>query len=160
MMLSRKRKVNHGSNATTRRGSLGQSLVEMAFAAPILILILATVIDMGRVIDAYISITNGVREGARYGSLHPTDPGTIALRTINEANGSGVIVTSVQLEPTDITVSFPAGGAYAGNPIRVTAEYDVPLYFGGIIGMESFHITKYADMAIMYSPVTPPLGGG
>ncbi len=84
------------------RRSLGQSLIEMAFAAPILLLILATVMDTGRVIDAYISMTNGVREGARYGSLHPTDPGTIALRTINEANGSGAVITSVQLTPSDI----------------------------------------------------------
>jgi len=140
------------------RHSLGQSLIEMALAAPILILILATVMDAGRVIDAYISMTNGVREGARYGSLHPTDPGTIALRTINEANGSGVIITSVQLTPSDITVTYPGGGAYAGNPIRVTAEYDVTLLFGGIIGMETWHLSKSADMAIMYSPVTPPLG--
>jgi len=157
-MHSKERKVNHKGNAANRRGTLGQSLIEMALAAPILLLILATVVDMGRVIDAYISITNGVREGARYGSLHPTDPGTITLRTINESNGSGVIVTSVQLTPSDISISFPGGGAYAGNPIRVTAEYDLPLFFGGILGLETFHITKYADMAIMYSPVTPPLG--
>ena len=140
------------------RVARGQSLLEMALAVPILILILATIMDAGRAIDAYMSMTNGVREGARYGSLHPTDPGTIALRTINEANGSGVVITSVQLTPSDITVTYPGGGAYAGNPIRVTAEYELTLLFGGIIGLETLHLSKSADMAIMYSPVTPPLG--
>ena len=145
-------------NTSSWRVARGQSLLEMALAVPVLILILATVMDAGRIIDAYISMTNGVREGARYGTLHPTDPGTIALRAINEANGSGVIITSVQLTPSNITVSYPGGGAYAGNPIRVTAEYDLQLLFGGIIGLETFHLSKSADMAIMYSPVTPPLG--
>ena len=154
----KRRASGEGNAGLGRRRQRGQSLIEMALAVPILLLILAAVVDLGRVIDAYISITNGVREGARYGSLHPTDPGTITLRTINEANGSGVIITQVQLAPENVTVTFPAGGAYAGNPIRVTAEYDVPMYFGGIVGLNHFHIVKSADMAIMYSPVTPPLG--
>lgn len=144
-------------NMFGKRGSWGQSVVEMAIMAPILMLILAAIIDLGRAIDAYISMTNGVREGARYGALHPTDPGTIALRTVNEANGTNVFITGVNLTPANVTVSYPGGGAYAGNPIRVTAEYDLPLYFGGIVGLSHIHLRKSADMAIMYSPVTPPL---
>jgi len=144
-------------DARRRKKSLGQSVIEIAFAAPILLLILATIIDMGRVIDGYIAITNGAREGARYGSLHPTDWGTIAIRTVNEANGSSMGITGVQVQVDNVTVSFPAGGAYAGNPIRVTVVYDLPLYFGPIIGLNTFRLTKTAEMAIMYSPVTPPL---
>jgi hypothetical protein len=160
-MIERFTKVDTQSRSwwtRQRRSSLGQSLVEMAVTAPILLLILAAIIDMGRAIDAYISMTNGVREGARYGSLHPTDPGTIALRAVNETNGSGINFTGMSLSPSDIRVSFPGGGAYPGNPIRVTAEYDLPLYFGGIVRLSHIHLSKAADMAIMYSPVTPPLG--
>jgi len=87
-----------------KRSGIGQSIVEMAVAAPILLMILAAIIDMGRAIDAYISMTNGVREGARYGSLHPTDPGTIALRTVNETNGSGVNFTG-SASPLRMSVS-------------------------------------------------------
>ncbi|MBC7334663.1 MAG: pilus assembly protein [Clostridia bacterium] len=153
-----KHRANEQRSGQARRKSLGQSVVELAFTAPILLLILATIIDMGRVIDAYIAITNGVREGARYGSLHPTDYGTIAIRTVNEANGSTFGLTGVQLTTSHVSVSFPAGGAYAGNPIRVTVDYDLPLYFGGIIGLKTIHIRKSADMAIIYSPFSPPLG--
>jgi len=39
----------------------------------------------------------------------------------------------------------------------VTAQYDLLLYFGGIVGLNHVRLTKSADMAIMYSPVTPPL---
>ncbi len=140
-----------------RRAGRGQSLVEMAIMAPILIIVLAAIVDMGRAIDVFISITNAAREGARYGSLHPTDPSTIAYRTLNEANGSGVIITGTTLTPANVSVTYPAGGAYVGNPIRVTVYCDMPLYFGGLIGLTTLRLAKEAEMVIMYSPVTPPL---
>jgi hypothetical protein len=140
-----------------RQKAAGQSLVEMALMVPILLVIVAAIVDLGRAIDAYITITNAVREGARYGSLHPTDPGTIAYRTLNEANGSGMPFTGVNLTPGNVSVSYPGGGAYQGLPIRVTVEYDLPLYFGGIVRLERIHLSKSADMVIMFSPVTPPL---
>jgi Flp pilus assembly protein TadG len=156
MQISLKRPQSISNRESHRRRSLGQSLVEMAFMAPILLLILAAIIDLGRTIDAYISITNGVREGARYGALHPTDAGTIALRTVNESNGSAVNITGVNLMPTNVTVTYPSG-AYEGFPVRVTADYDLSLYFGGLVGLNAMHIHKSADMAIIYSPINPPL---
>jgi Flp pilus assembly protein TadG len=149
---------NRRLSTAGKKRSRGQSLVEMAIVAPILIVVLAAIIDMGRAIDVFISITNAAREGARYGSLHPTDPSTIALRTLNEANGSGVIITGTTLTPANVSVTFPAGGAYVGNPVRVTVSVDMPLYFGGLIGLSTLRLNKEAEMVIMYSPVTPPLG--
>jgi len=147
------------SGSRRRRASKGQSLIEMAVMAPILLIIVAAIIDLGRAIDAYITLTNGAREGARYGSLHPTDETSIKLRTVNEANGTGVNFTGVNLTPEHVTVSFPGKGIYAGEPIRVTIDYEFPLYFGGMVGIHHIHLHKSADMVIMFSPITPPLGG-
>lgn len=141
-----------------RKPILGQSLVEMALIAPILLIILAAILDLGRAIDAYITITNGAREGARYGSLNPTDVTSIALRTVNEANGTGVNFTGVNLAPENVTVSYPGAGIYAGEPIRVTVDYVFPLYFARMMGLNHIHLWKSADMVIMFSPITPPLG--
>ena len=79
------------------------------------------------------------------------------MRTMNEANGSGVIITGTTLTPGNVSVTYPAGGAYVGNPIRVTVNCDMPLYFGGLVGMSTIRLSKAAEMVIMYSPVTPPL---
>ncbi|NLE76638.1 MAG: pilus assembly protein [Chloroflexi bacterium] len=138
---------------TARTGSeKGQSLVEMAVAFPILLLILAAVIDAGRAIDAYITITNAVREGARYGAKYPSRIETIRLRVANEANGSGVNVTGVNLTVNHVSVTFPEGSNRGGNPVRVTVDFDFPLYFGGIVGLPSLHLQRYADMVIMTGP--------
>ena len=134
------------------RKERGQSLVEMALVFPILLLILASVVDAGRAIDAYITITNAVREGARYAAKYPTRVEIIKTRVANEANGSGVNITGVDLTVDNVSVSYPSGSQRGGNPVRVQVDYDFPLYFGGIVGMPMLRLQKYADMMIMTGP--------
>jgi len=135
--------------ASSRRRQRGQSLIEIALALPILVLILAAVIDAGRAFDAYITITNAVREGARFGSKYPTWDTEIKRRVANEANGTGTNFTQLQLTVDNVTISYPNGSMNGGDPIRVTVTYDFPLYFGGLIGLQRIQLRKSIDMPIM-----------
>jgi hypothetical protein len=54
-----------------RRRSTGQSLVEMAFVAPILLVILFGIIDMGWLIFAYATVSQGARAGAEVAAQLP-----------------------------------------------------------------------------------------
>ncbi len=47
------------------RGRRGQALVEFALVLPVLVLLLLAVLDIGRVVFAYTSLTNAAREGVR-----------------------------------------------------------------------------------------------
>lgn len=47
---------------------LGQSAVEFALLAPVLLILMLGVIDFGRVYFAYVSVTNGARNGAHFAS--------------------------------------------------------------------------------------------
>ena len=113
----------------------GQSLIELALILPVLMFILVGIVDFGRVFNAYIIITNVVREGARYGAMHP-DEDDIKDYVINEAAGSGI-----SIEDDDVEVEFPNGTLDPGNPIRVTVTYDFPLIteflFGGSTTIQS-----------------------
>jgi hypothetical protein len=51
----------------------GQSLVEWALILPVFLLVIMAIIDFGRVTYTFSALFNAVREGARYGSIHPTD---------------------------------------------------------------------------------------
>ena len=53
----------------------GQSLLEMALILPVLIIILAGVLDLGRLYYAYVSVTDAAAEGAAYADrvLHLRD---------------------------------------------------------------------------------------
>ncbi len=48
----------------------GQSLVEFGLMLPILVLLVLGAIDFGRVFFAYVSVTNGARNGADYAAFH------------------------------------------------------------------------------------------
>lgn len=52
----------------TRRWSRGQSAVELAFALPVLTLMLLGAADFGRVFFFGIAVNNAARAGAQYGS--------------------------------------------------------------------------------------------
>ncbi|MCH8025995.1 MAG: pilus assembly protein [Chloroflexi bacterium] len=58
---------------TRKRGDRGQALVELAMIAPVLIIIMLGVIDYGRIYFAYVSVTNGARNGADYAAIGPTE---------------------------------------------------------------------------------------
>ena len=65
----------------------GIALVEFALILPVLILLLVGILDTGRVVNAYVTISNASREGARYAALHPTAaPSAIKSRTRGQVN--------------------------------------------------------------------------
>jgi Flp pilus assembly protein TadG len=51
----------------------GQGLVEFAMVITLLLLLIFGIIDFARVFFGYATMANGVREGARYGIVHPED---------------------------------------------------------------------------------------
>lgn len=94
-----------------RNRSRGQTLVEFALILPVFLVLTLGVVDGARVFSAYISITNGAREGALYaaqgtsylkwcsttatvacpagysGTNQSTDPDNIAYRIQQETSG-------------------------------------------------------------------------
>jgi Flp pilus assembly protein TadG len=56
--------------ARLRRRPFGQSVVEFAIVAPILILMIGAIADLGRVYTSAVAIEAAAREAADYGSFH------------------------------------------------------------------------------------------
>lgn len=73
----------------------GQELVEYALILPIMMLILMSILDLGRAVYYYSAIHNSAREGARYGVINPEDPAGIEAVVRKKA---------VVLNPADLTV--------------------------------------------------------
>ncbi len=57
-------------NRTPYSASQGQAIVEFALIAPILILLIMGVFDLGLAFFTNITLQNAAREGARYATLH------------------------------------------------------------------------------------------
>jgi Flp pilus assembly protein TadG len=96
----------------------GQGLVELAFALPILLLMLLGTIDLGRLFFDYVEMRNAVREGAGYGAHVPSDTAGI----VNRVYGHGIPdVTSVTVVCEGTCIST-AGQLAGTGTIVVTAE--------------------------------------
>ncbi|OGO12082.1 MAG: hypothetical protein A2Y53_09390 [Chloroflexi bacterium RBG_16_47_49] len=115
----------------------GQGLVEFALIFTVLLLVGFGALDLGRVFQTLITITNASREGARYLSLHPADnangfSGTISAAR-SEAQGSIPDITLVQTEVSLCIDHDPFQGCDSGFPVRVKVSYPFKFFMGWLI---------------------------
>ena len=129
------------------RRERGQSLVETAIVFPILLLLLAAVIDFGRVFDASIVLTNAVRQGARFGSSYIPEPfpDDVRMIVVHDVLGSGTNITHMETF-TDTNVTVLMGT----TSVTVTATYDFDLWFGQLIGFPTLSLSKTSAMPMFY----------
>lgn len=143
--------------------SEGVALVEFAIVVPILLLLLVGILDTGRAVNAYVTISNASREGARYAALNPTAaPAAIRSSAVLphaqqlDAGGIAVSVTysgSVTSTacPVPTTTAPPAGSpAPTTIPVRVDVTYPwsaatffIGQFFGG--GSRTFCASSTVD---------------
>lgn len=142
MMLSHSKKEDAGE---------GQSLVELALLLPLLVLIMAGALDLARVYDAYVSITNASREGARYGAVNPTDNSGITTAVNRELSNTGI--TGVNVAVTCYTYS---GTAYAdctsainGDRIQVSVSYPFHFVTLLILGLSTTNMSDSTTMPVV-----------
>lgn len=91
-----------------RRGQRGQGLIETAFCAVFLVLLLIGMLGMGRMYTASIRLASAAREGARAGAMGADNNGiqSAALKTLsNTGEAAGIPGTYwMQITPSDPNV--------------------------------------------------------
>ncbi len=102
--------------------SRAQSLVEFGIILPVLLVIVLGAIDFGRVYFAYVSVTNGARNGAQYAALSPESAADAAgIRDAAVADTSDLLNTSgTNPEVTVVTGTDSRGGLYADVTVNYT----------------------------------------
>jgi len=94
----------------------GQSLAEFAIVLPFLLVILAGVLDLGRLYYVSVSISDAAAEGAAYAAINPDDVTEIIARA--QAASTGL----VQVQSDMVEVDCPV--VASGQPVTVTVHYD------------------------------------
>jgi len=136
----------------------GVSVVEFALIAPVLILILVGILDLGRAINAYVTVSNAAREGTHYLSVHPTAAPSAIANMVHQR--------VVPLDPARVTVatSYYDGSTFQAwpaspttnpsptyTPVRVTVTYPwssatfIGMFFPGGSGA-TFFVSSTVDM--------------
>jgi hypothetical protein len=123
-----------------KRKEKGQSLIELALLVPLLLIILAGILDLGRLYFAFVAVADAAGEGAAYAALHPDptlppnstttcppslacdyeiDPNTADCTCERALNATGGLI-----QPNELYVEIISSDSMAsGKPIKVRVEY-------------------------------------
>lgn len=131
MSLPMWRRLLHRGPRPTRARTRGQSLVELALILPVLLLLFASALDLGRLFYSQITISNAAKEGALeaarnpalFDSTQPCDATTnrVICRVINEATGSFYSISPSDVSLTCSPSPCPASPAIS-NTVTVTVN--------------------------------------
>lgn len=110
------------------RSESGQSLIEVAIAVPLLLLILIGIVDIGRVYYTAIALETGAQQGAVLAAgLSAPDETAIARRVCDASGFAAVGSPCPGLAVAGATIG--AGGADA----TVDVTYDVDLIYAQVL---------------------------
>lgn len=111
-----------------RKRQKGQGLVEFALILPILLLVIVGTMEFGRIFLLFATVSNGAREGSRYGMVNPTDTAGIVARV----NDTMVLTLPENLS---VAISYDSGPGTAtytdptsvavGHRVIVEVQYRV-----------------------------------
>jgi len=103
------------------RVARGAELIEFALVLPVMLLILAGILDMGFLFNNYAVVTNAAREGARMAAVPGWAEADVKARVNKYIAGAGLqlagVTTSVQ------PVAIDVGGGRSVNGVKVVVSY-------------------------------------
>jgi Flp pilus assembly protein TadG len=101
----------------------GQAIVELSLVAPLLLLLVVVGVDIGRAFLVHNALTNSVREGARYGITHPSDPTGMRARVQAELSGATVSVADSEIHVMWVPANPVGSGCAAVTETELLASY-------------------------------------
>jgi hypothetical protein len=118
----------------------GQATFEFLLILPVFIGLVLLVVDLGLLMYSYVSVSNAVREGARYAAVgcagsDPCDEAAVKGRTLDSASGF--------LNGDDVQVGWNPDGE-KGSSVVVKAEGK----YGFLFFPVSFPVVSCADMRV------------
>jgi Flp pilus assembly protein TadG len=144
----------HLKPARTARGS---ALVEMAIALPLLLFLVAGIVDFGFLFQSYEVVTNAAREGARLAVLPGYTTADVQDRVtsyISSAGLPGAPTTTV----TPVTIAPPGGGSpFAAVRVAVTYthQYSMLAPMAALLGRTFPTATTFTVNSTMRTEIQP-----
>lgn len=102
----------------------GDTAIELALIAPLLALILVGVMELGRVVDAWLIVHNAAREGARAGVT--VDP-PANISPVAQQVAATYLTTAISGR-RDIAATAIEAPMVTADSVQVTASADVQIY--------------------------------
>ena len=148
--------VTNKTPVLSSQNEKGQSLVEMAFSVIVLLILIAGIVDVGRMLFVWLAIRDASEEGVVFASVCPPFPGNFANgQAINAhvKNSSHFPVDlsqgNVQVFSTFINTEETVPGS--GIQVRVSYEFDFVMPLISAIFPNGFTMVAVSDGVMLAS---------
>jgi Flp pilus assembly protein TadG len=121
-----------------RSGERGQSLTEAAIFITLLMIVLAGLIDVGRMYYTYLSLKDAAAEGAAYGSIEPSDLAGVEARVRGESPGGLIDWSGATVQTSFVGPACRGGGVRV--QVRMTYNFITP-FIGILTGSQSIPLS-------------------
>ncbi|HSV86797.1 MAG TPA: TadE family protein [Levilinea sp.] len=137
-----------------KRNENGQALLELAVSITVLFIMVAGVVDLGRMLFHYIAMRDAAQEAAAYGSINPTHCDQIRERAWIAMASSPFVTVTTTIDGIDCTAaaSNPSKACY-GKEIRVSLsdpEFPITMPFiGTFLGRQTVSLEAHITGTIL-----------
>jgi hypothetical protein len=138
----------------------GQALMELAVSITVLFIILAGVVDLGRMLFHYIAMRDAAQEAAAYGSIFPTHCDQIRERAWVAMDSSPFVTVTTLIDGAACSdVVNDKERACYGKEIRITLRdpaFPITMPFiGTFIGGQSINLEAHITATVLRPPCKP-----
>jgi Flp pilus assembly protein TadG len=131
-------------------GDDGNVMIEFALALPIIFLLMAGLLDLGRFSLQKSALLQGAREGAQYGILAPTDTTNINTTAQNATSLTGVTATnSVFCECVAGTTVSCSATCTGSQTLKKYITVTTTMSFGSVLSVATLNFGTFGSF-------TPP----
>ena len=136
-----------------RRMEKGQSLVELAFTIVLLMIMIAGIVDLGRIFFHYITMRDSAMEGIAYGSIEPTHCAQIVERIRSSMDDPYAMTITILMNGESCSTASATSDACTGNDIEITVvdeEFPITMPFlGTFLGRQSISLESTVHGTIL-----------
>jgi Flp pilus assembly protein TadG len=136
---------------TTNRRAV--TTVELAIIAPVVILLLIGMVDLGVAVYSSNTLAEAVRAGARYAVVHGANSTSPAGPTANSTAVENVVkgyAPGIKAANLVVTSTWPDGSNAFGNRVTVVATYNYNSAIAWIIGITTIPLRATTTMEISH----------
>lgn len=148
------------SGFTGQDSEKGQSFTELAVSMVLLLLLLAGIMDIGRISLYYIAMVDAAEEGVVFGSAYPTHCHQIEDRVFSVLVDPTTVQVRVLIDGVTCANASPSTNACTGNEIEVQiTDPDFPItmpFLGTFLGGQTVNLETSVKGTILRPACSGP----
>jgi Flp pilus assembly protein TadG len=132
-----------------RFGERGQSVIEFAILAPLLVFIVLALMEVGHGLNSYLTVVSAARDAARLGAEGQADEAemrNLVGKEVGDTLPSTLPTTVESCGSAGVCITQPTVGG--NNAVKVTVCYDHPMLIGAPFLTGPIHMCSTTTMRL------------